>query len=263
MKLPRHNRLHQIYLLKRNFKNIFKGACRYYTKYPLKSLPLFYKRMAFSFWRGSINKPFKTPEGLILKDDMELLVHSQEFIEQNLYYKPFIDEFMEIGDNRVIDVGSNVGLFTQWLGTFNSKGIFYNIEIWDSNIKRAIEINNKKLSIMWYNKAAYNKTDEKIKFNIGDSVTTVNTTGIIEQKEILTLAIDSYWSRMNIFCMKIDTDGSNIKVLEGAKETLKRTKWLLIEIEEGVMGWLSIYAPYMKLMSKTSPDDLIYKNTTV
>lgn len=44
--------------------------------------------------------------------------------------------------------------------------------------------------------------------------------------------LDSFFNKNNSFCLWIDAEGKGFEVLEGAKNILKNTKYILIEVEE-------------------------------
>lgn len=260
----------QVYVVLRSCKNVFRGVLKYFLKHPIKCWKIFYYRAAFALWRGSIKgKKIVTPEGIILERDVELIIHNCFFVEQNLFYRPMVKELKLLKLFRqsfnIIDVGANVGFFSQWIGTYYPYGNFSCVEIWDKNVKRGQEINkDSKLTMTWYNNAAHNKSNVELTFNIGNLTTLKDTPNIQATAKINSITIDSITDKMtSIFAMKIDTDGNNVNILEGSRETLHKTKWLLIEEEPGVRDWMELNAPGFRLMKWTSPDDLIYRNTYI
>ena len=264
-KTYRPSRTRQVKLLLNNLKNTSFGVPRFLlTNNPSKTLPIFAKRVGFSFWRANMEKPLMTPEGFMLYTNMDLLVYTCIFIEHNLYYKPFIQDLKyQLDHFNIIDVGANVGLFSQWIGSYNPCGTFNCIELWDENIRRGLKI-NKELPMVWHNNAAHHTSNKILEFNIGDSVTLIDTPNIVKKQLITSITVDYIAEfKKDIFALKIDTDGNNINVLDGALKTLPKTKWLLIEHEPGVKAWIVAEAPYFKLMKWTSPDDMIWRNTTL
>jgi len=225
--------------LKRNWYNTMYGSLEFFLNHPICAIPLFYRRFFYSLNKHNMfNKSsLKTPEGFELKSDMELLVYFQTFVAKNLYQKDLLNDLMYWVAPHIIDVGANVGLVTQWFKSFNKNTIFTCIEKSFDNVCRGLDINDTA-RITWYSKAASNFTDDD------------------------NLRIDDITKLpLFIFAIKIDTDGSNIKVLEGGLRTLNITKWLIIEIEPGIEEFMTTKLPQFKLVNKPSPDDLVYLNS--
>lgn len=254
-----------------NWKNVLIGTSSYILE-NLSSPKLVYQllksRLNFAIKKKSVDKPIRTPEGFHLINNSELLVYTQIFIEKNLKNNSFIKDLVKQDFPIVFDVGYNCGLFTKWLFNINNKARFFCFEVLDQNIERSLEIDKECLPYIdktIVKKAVWSKSNLKIPIYIGDSITTDSTTKNQVDKSFLieSIALDDYNlipKDAKIFAIKIDTDGSNIEVLKGAKERLKYTEWLLIENEYGQEKALKEIAPQFKLIAKSSPVDFLYRN---
>ena len=79
-------------------------------------------------------------------------------------------------------------------------------------------------------------------------------------RPITQVALDSSLHVFDVDLLKIDTDGCNLAVLQGAKQILKRTQFVLIEIEAG--GSENMYQDFFLMnewkKKRLSPDDLLF-----
>lgn len=205
--------------------------------------PLFKPRHYGIFWSRILQAatgefpsllPIKTPEGFWIRGKDELVMYCGMFMEDNLKYKPLIADLKKRHHPIIIDVGAAVGMFCQWLGSINSSSVFYCFEPDKNRMMAGSSINSsgaRVLDIEWVQGKADNLD------NLED---------------------------ISVFCLKIDTDGDNIKTLEGARHLLRRTKWLIIEEDkENIRGWMELNCWFMELVYRPSPVDLIYKNVNI
>ena len=63
---------------------------------------------------------------------------------------------------------------------------------------------------------------------------------------------------MPVFLLKIDTDGHNLEVLEGATELLKRTSWIIMEFEDD--AHIHLLMNSWNWVGNSSPVDRVYRN---
>lgn len=238
---------------RRNWWNILRGSFYYILSSPVTCWPVLVARLKYPLLKKSLHHPVQTPEGLTLKANHELLTYCQEFVEQNLFHMEFALDLEDQKAPVVVDVGANTGFFSHWIKGFNRHALCLCFEPFPMFFRRLCEMSK---GFICFNKA------------VSDRIGTTNlyTQRLISLEgkgasiEVATITLDEVPELQQcerIFCLKIDTDGSNSRVLSGAKETLKKTKWLLIEDEVGVTTFIP---NYFKKVARTSPDDLIYKN---
>ena len=92
----------------------------------------------------------------------------------------------------------------------------------------------------------------KINQTEGNSKDYKNELDLKTKVSIQANILDEYTSNQNVLILKIDTQGHELKVLEGAKETLKKTKFVLIE--------MSNHNLYINGCKYFEVDDLLRKN---
>lgn len=258
------------YFFNKNKKNVILGALKYFFKYcflcPIKVFYLLKTRINFAVKKQSLVKPLLTPNGFSLINNSELLSYTQIFVELNLYNKLYIKDFLNQESPIIIDVGYNCGFFVKWLNLYNTKAEFFCFEVLPQNIIRAQKMDDEAWSRFIinkevFNKAVWNKSDEIIPIYVGDNISTdAATKNKRFSFKIETIALDDFKFKNDIFLLKIDTDGSNLNVLIGAKKLLSKVKWLLIENESNQEEWLIKNVPFFSKIAKTSPMDTLYKN---
>lgn len=222
-----------------NFKNGIIGSLLYILRYPIKCWPIFFYRLRLPVLKKLLHKPIKTPEGFIIKNDMEFVIYTAIFICEDLCNKKFLKEFKKAYCPVVIDVGANVGMYSIWMALKNPSAIIYAFEPLEYNFMRNKEYKSyipKHVAdrIKVFNFAVSNEAGTAI-LKIGDLCSLDKVENQVSSVEVETKTLDEVLNHeipKNIFVLKVDTDGSNAKVLQGAKEILKRTNWLIMEDEK-------------------------------
>lgn len=149
--------------------------------------------------------------------------------------------------NKVIDIGANTGQFAESLIDFGYKGEIISFEpvscAYNVLQKRAKKYSNWKIA----EKCAIGNFNGKIKINVSEntlfsSIKNINKDYVsynndskqisFEEVNIFTLDSleDKYLNKNENLFIKIDTQGFEKEVLEGAKETLKYVKGIKLEI---------------------------------
>jgi FkbM family methyltransferase len=146
--------------------------------------------------------------------------------------------FKYINPKRVIDVGAHVGEFTK---TIQSKFPTCDIIMVEANpnCEPHLRLLNKPYDMVaLYHKEGYESLYlEKINpIPTGASIYKENTIWYDEGKyetiqiPTSTLDIKNYFNGETIDLLKMDTQGSELDILNGGKKTLERTKYVLIEV---------------------------------
>ncbi|NCO54641.1 MAG: FkbM family methyltransferase [Bacteroidetes bacterium] len=149
--------------------------------------------------------------------------------------------------DKVIDIGANTGQFAESLIDFGFKGEIISFEPVSSAYialqKRAKKYNNWKIA----EKCAIGNSNGKIKINVSentvfssikniskDYVSYNNDSKQVSFEEVNIFTLDSlknnYLNKNENLFIKIDTQGFEKEVLEGAEETLKYVKGIKLEI---------------------------------
>ena len=139
--------------------------------------------------------------------------------------------------NRAIDIGANVGVWSYWLSKYSKQ-----VESFEPNPKIFNVLKNIKISnVNTYNVALSNKSGSvnlliprgsKGYSNQGASLSSIKVQGEHKSLSIQARCLDEYnFSDVNF--IKIDVEGHEHEVIEGAQETIKKFKpTMVIEMEE-------------------------------
>ena len=164
------------------------------------------------------------PEDLIQK---AIVINNNYF--DSLILKT-IDEY--IPDNaNIIDAGANIGNHTLYWAVERNANHIYSFEPLDTTfqtLKRNLELNDLTDKVTLYNVGLYNEeinasietTDIK---NIGHTVFKPNQNGKFSLK-----TMDSYDFGDKIDLLKIDVEGAEIELLEGAKKTIEKYRPVIV-----------------------------------
>jgi FkbM family methyltransferase len=145
-----------------------------------------------------------------------------------------IKKYVKKGD-RVLDIGANVGKVSLLLARqVGETGKVFSFEPEENNfnlLKKNMEINNFK-NIIPLRYAVTDKT-EKTLLKISGTCTThqVCTDTDVPTQEIESISIDDYFKDQKIDFMKIDAEGSEPKIIQGMKTTVKNNPQLKFVIE--------------------------------
>jgi len=139
--------------------------------------------------------------------------------------------------NRAIDIGANVGVWSYWLSKHAK-----NVESFEPNPKIFNVLKNIKIkNVNTYNIALSNKSGSvdllipkgsKGFSNQGASLSSIKVQGVHKSLSIQAKCLDEY-NFLDVNFIKIDVEGHEHEVIEGAKETIKKCKpTMVIEMEE-------------------------------
>ena len=136
-----------------------------------------------------------------------------------------------------VDVGANYGIYTHFLKTIlKDTGKIYAIEL-DPTTFESLKSNfNNQSNVLCINKAISNQ-DSIIDYYMGNDAWTNNIIGhdtnfkqSSKKGKIESITLDTLLKEEEkIDFIKIDTEGADLLVLLGMKETIKKTKLFLIE----------------------------------
>ena len=139
--------------------------------------------------------------------------------------------------NRAIDIGANVGVWSYWLSKYAKQ-----VESFEPNPKVFNALKNIKIkNVNSYNIALSNKTgsvdllipkSSKGFSNQGASLSSIKVKGEHKSISIEAKRLDEY-NFLDVDFIKIDVEGHEHEVIEGARETIKKFKpTMVIEMEE-------------------------------
>jgi FkbM family methyltransferase len=189
------------------------------------------------------------------------LFKSNFWLYQKLYFKyketfegkeiKFINSNIKSGMN-VVDIGANIGFYTLLFSKLvGSEGCVYSFEPDKQNYHYLKKLCNKYNNIKLKNMAVGNKVG-KIPLYLSDKLNVDHLTYDNGEKREVTqvscVTIDKYFKDKKIDFIKIDTQGYEYQVLLGMKETLNKSRNIII---------LSEYSPFDLSSAGTKPENYL------
>lgn len=209
-----------------------KGFTALMLRQPGFALRLFAARVTY-FRTGSM-KPLPTPERYVIESPSALLCYWGFFVEHESTAKEWVQALRTADNPVVVDVGANAGIFSHYLWTINPKAKFILFEPMPKLVKKvkswgAITGANHTLHQAAVSdhcgKATFYATSEE-----GDTTGSLDPEGDRSVKfETPLVTLDSVVTEPAILILKIDVEGFEPDVLRGATETLRRTRFLIME----------------------------------
>ncbi|MDB5200757.1 MAG: methyltransferase FkbM family [Ferruginibacter sp.] len=148
----------------------------------------------------------------------------------------FISRFVQPHDS-VFDVGANMGFYTIWLSRFNTEGSIHSFEPDDTNFDRLSRniAANKLQDKVILNKLAVSNAIGPLFFTRGrDGENHISLDQQTETSIVNAVRLDDYVSATGIgqiAFMKIDVEGFETQVLEGAEQLLGAKKITVLQLE--------------------------------
>jgi len=145
-------------------------------------------------------------------------------------YEPYETQLIlrqtKIGDT-VVDVGANIGYYTVLLADKVGKtGKVYAFEPDKTNFEilvKNIETNNLK-NVVAINAAVGSISGKKILYKSKNNLGDHKLYGNGEKETVKIIKLDNYFKDIKVDLMKIDTQGWEPEVIDGAKELIKKNK---------------------------------------
>jgi FkbM family methyltransferase len=224
------------------------------------------KSIKYSLRKGLNNPfvPFSFFASIIVgKEKVKVKIrknHDDFYLLSPLYEREILHLFKPSSNDVVVDVGAHVGKYTLYASKLAKKGKIIAIEPNKESFKTLIEnlkLNNCK-NVKAYNVATF---DKKCKLKLWVTKDE-GRSSVIEKRgnnfEIVTAFSLSRILKDNeikkVDWMKIDVEGAEIKVLKGAEKFLRKTKNLIIEVqnknEKKVLKILRNHFKKIKIISK-------------
>ena len=166
------------------------------------------------------------PDGVLIEPDGCDLIHEEIYI-LNVY-----NRFYKIKDgDTVIDIGSHIGIFTLKAARRTKRGLVISIEPYPKNFKILLKnVKNNKLKNVIAVNSALSNCDGVGKLYIAPGTSGASHSLLrsrvesSEFVEVLVRKLDSLLDELNIKkvnMIKIDAEGSELEILEGAEKTLR------------------------------------------
>lgn len=127
----------------------------------------------------------------------------------------------------ILDIGSNVGQFSAYLKQINPGCRIFSFDAWyEAKYYATFSEEHCSCGLGRFTSARY------LYVNQTTASTVQHTADYKPTRTILVEPLDDFIRPEQITLMKIDVDGAELDVLQGATETLKRTRFVLIETQD-------------------------------
>ena len=153
--------------------------------------------------------------------------------DQYLYFKKNNYEKF----NCIIDIGANIGLWSLAFKTIFKNANFYLIEPNKNHNQILKNVSKNIYNYVLYSKAKYINFYHTDEFNgTGNSIYKEKSNIFFKKIKIKTNTLDNFFykklKKKKIDLIKIDTQGSELEILKGARECLKINDRIIIEISD-------------------------------
>lgn len=239
------------------------GGAKYLIRHPIAGPKILWNRLRFPLFKKPLKEPLRTPEGFVLRSMLELHLYCNMFVEQPLNHPKISKALRERVNPFVLDVGSCLGMFAQWVCSQNSTAIVHCFEPMEPMVRRSrelIDCQSKFTRCIKVNHAAVTAYTGLATLHVGTASSLKKPIGESSAMEVQCTSIDRYLQEYicpEVFILKIDTDGSNPDVITGAQSALTITRFLIVEKEAGLK-----IPDYFKLIGE-SVEDLFYENSNL
>jgi FkbM family methyltransferase len=160
------------------------------------------------------------------KNDYDGLIISSEYGQSVEFNSNTLEPFKN-RKGKIIDVGANIGVMSIIL----SQEFDYSEIICFEPGKNSCEIADKNLEICGINHKAYNLAISNVNGKVGfdESRNSQNSKLNLDEKEntVETRTLDSY-DFNDVILIKIDVEGHEVEVMEGAIDTINRNKPIVL-----------------------------------
>jgi FkbM family methyltransferase len=160
------------------------------------------------------------------KNDYDGLIISSEYGQSVEFNSNALEPFKN-RKGKIIDVGANIGVMSIIL----SQEFDYTEVVCFEPGKNSCEISDKNLEICGINHKAYNLAISNINGKVGfdEGRNSQNSKLNLDEKEntVETRTLDSY-DFNDVILIKIDVEGHEVEVLEGAIDTINRNKPIVL-----------------------------------
>lgn len=239
-----------------------RRAWRAFVREPIFTSRLFYARLMFLLTRRFCGPTLKSESNHDTIFNIQSLINHWAMFILNELGTSWHDDIRETVAPVIFDVGANIGQFGRLIKSINWGARIYAFEPWPAMFQY-----NEMQCHTFYHHACSDRARTLKLVKAANSRWTASTneefySGPTIDVEAITLdsLIDTDFEDDStiIDILKIDVDGAEAEVLNGAKELLKRVKYLILEVNIKNANFHIPY--YFNLVEKVNGHDYIFKN---
>jgi FkbM family methyltransferase len=241
------------------------GLSRVIWRHPTFCAQLLAQRLRY-FRTRQFQGSLLTPEGCLIDTPDMLISYWCIILEQELLNRRWAEPFRRAERPLVVDVGANGGIFSLFAYGLNPSSEIIAFEPLPGMQARLERLKKRTgMNLTCYPLAAA-ETPGEVLFEsphgydgISRVCTSTNPTGTTFR--VKTTTLDNELASRDVFLMKIDVEGFECQVLAGAKRTLERTRFMVIEAQtpEHLANVTRSVGPGWQRASLGSSDFLFYR----
>jgi FkbM family methyltransferase len=213
----------------------FFGFVRMFFGKPAFALKLFAARWRY-FRTRKFDNPITTPERFVLDTKDSLIAYWSIFVERELHDTAWVNALMTSPAPLAVDVGSNAGVFSHYVHCLNPRAEIIAFEPLPAMADRIRALKERTGANLTLHQQAASRAPGEAWFESphGTDGTSrfASVSGTTGQFKVSVTTLDEKLAGRDVTVMKVDVEGFELDVLAGGKQTLARTKYLIIESED-------------------------------
>ena len=211
---------------------ILAGFPRFFFAHPADAFKVLGARARYFFTRRFI-APIATSDGFLIETSEELISYWSFFVERECLTPEWVNVLFLEDKPLILDVGANAGLFSHRVWTLKPGAEFILFEPLP-RMGRKIEQWAKKTGATHtlHKKAVSDQSGKMTFYAAADNDTSASLipeAGKPLKYDVEVVTLDSVIPDRPILIMKIDVEGVECRVLVGAKRTLERARFIILE----------------------------------
>jgi FkbM family methyltransferase len=209
------------------------GLMRYSIASPRFAIQLL--RCRLDFWRSrKVLHPCVDPQGFVINSPETLFAWWALFIERQLVHPLWTRPLKAAQAPLIIDVGANAGVFMHLAFSVNPGARVVAVEPQPELVKLLEEYARQhRRQVQCVPAACSNREGTATLFfdHTGDLRASLDANFSVEKRKITVpvTTLDRIAPKEDIFLIKIDAEGHDLEVLQGAEGTLARTQFVMLE----------------------------------
>jgi FkbM family methyltransferase len=208
------------------------GFLRFLPKHPGFAIRLFWVRLQY-FLTRKFGSPLATPDGFTITTTEELISYWSFFVEGEGSHSKWLTALASTNHPLVLDVGANAGLFTHliWNQRRDVEIIAFDplpkmaakLEQWKKRTGANLTVQNQAVSDHCGTMSFYLTSDHDTSASLQQHTTATPPISV----PVVTL--DSILAGREVLLAKFDVEGVEVSALAGAREMLKKTRFVILE----------------------------------
>ena len=208
------------------------GLIRTFFSHPFFALTLVSAR-AHYFISRTLRRPIRTPDQYEIRTINELVSYWSLFVERECSHPTWVRALRQNPKSLVLDVGANAGLFSHLVWHLRKNTEIHAFDPLPAMAKRITDqAAQTGAAITVHNCAVSDQPGTATFYAAAENDPTASLKPVTEKQislPVKVVTLDSVAPAGEILLVKIDVEGVECEVLRGAINTLKRTRFLIIE----------------------------------